>query len=78
MVELAVRHGLSAAVLVEAWGERAAIRQHVGGFSPAAAEVWAIGDVEQEYQIGLHCPETRRRMMAGGARPRDLPPRNEG
>jgi hypothetical protein len=69
-VELAARHKLDPDELLEAWSERAAIRQYLAGFSRRAAEVWAVGDVEAMYQIGLHCPETRRRMVAGGERMR--------
>jgi hypothetical protein len=68
MRELAARHGLNADDLVEAWSERAAIREHLAGFSRRAAEVFAIGDVERMYRIGLHCPETLRRWAAGGER----------
>lgn len=68
--ELAVRHGLNADELIEAWGERAAIRQRLAGFSQRAADVFALGDVEQMYRIGLHCPESRRRWIAGGDRVR--------
>jgi hypothetical protein len=70
IIELATRHGLSADELTAAWSERAAIRQHLAGFSQPAAELWAVGDVEQMYQIGLHCPQTRRSMLAGGVRKR--------
>ena len=70
MMELAARHGLSAVSLIEAWAERAAIRQHLAGFSPRAAELFAVGDVEQMYAIGLHCPESLRRWVAGGDRAR--------
>lgn len=83
MIELAVRHRLDAAELVEAWSERAAILQYLAGFSRQVAELWAIGDVERQYQIGLHCPETRRSMLAGGMRkrpgtPTKLPDPEEG
>ncbi len=70
MRELAARHGLDADELIEAWSERAAIRQYLAGFSRNAAEVFAIGDVERMYRIGLHCPETLRRWVAGGDRVR--------
>lgn len=76
MLALAARHGLKAADLVEAWAERAAIRQYVGGFTRQGAELWAIGDVEQQYQIGLHDPESLRRWTAGGAR--KAPARSRG
>lgn len=68
MRELAARHEIDADELTEAWVERAAVREHLAGFSRRAAEVFAIGDVEKMYQIGLHCPETRRRWAAGGDR----------
>lgn len=71
MRDLATRHGLDADELIEAWGERAAVRQRLAGFSQGAAEVFAIGDVEQMYGIGLHCPETRRRWTVGGDRVRN-------
>jgi hypothetical protein len=70
MRELAARHGIPAEVLIEEWNERAAIREYLAGFTRAGAELWAIGDVERIYQIGLHCPETRRRWAAGGRRSR--------
>ena len=70
MTQLAVRHGLNSSVLFEAWAERAAIRQHLAGFSPRAAELFAVGDVEQMYGIGLHCPESVKRWIAGGQRSR--------
>lgn len=68
MRELAARHGLDADELIEAWGERAAIREHLAQFGRRAAELFAIGDVERMYRIGLHCPETIQRWMAGGDR----------
>jgi len=68
--QLAARHGLSAAALFEAWAERAAIRQHLAGFGLRAAELFAIGDVEQMYKIGLHCPESLQRWVKGGDRVR--------
>lgn len=68
MRELAKRYKLDADELIEAWSERAAIREYSAGFSRHAAEVFAIGDVERMYQIGLHCPETLRRWTAGGDR----------
>jgi hypothetical protein len=68
--ELAVRHGLDAEALVEAWGERAAAREHLAGYRRGAAELFAVGDVERMYQIGLHCPETLRRWVVGGNRVR--------
>ncbi len=70
IIELAARHHLDAEELLLAWAERAAIRQHLGGFGQAAAELWAVGDIEQQYQIGLHCPWTRQSMLAGGIRTR--------
>lgn len=70
VLELATRHHLDANELLEAWGERAAIRQHLAGFSQPAAELWAVGDIELQYQIGLHCPWTRQSMLAGGMRTR--------
>jgi hypothetical protein len=66
--QLAARHGLSTAALFEAWAERAAIRQHLAGFSPRAAELFAVGDVEQMYAIGLHCSESLQRWVKGGQR----------
>lgn len=68
MRQLAARHRLDAEELIEAWLERVAMRQFLAGFGHGAAELWAIGDVERQYQIGLHCPETRRLMLAGGRR----------
>ena len=68
MLELAARHRRDADELIEAWAERAAIREYLGGFTRRAAETWAIGDVEAMFQIGLHCPEAKRRMLAGGDR----------
>ncbi len=68
MRELAVRHGLDAEELIEAWSERAGIREYLAGFSRQCAEVWAIGDVERMYRIGLHCAETLRRWTVGGER----------
>lgn len=70
MGELAARHQLDADELIETWSERAAIRQYLAGFRRATAELWAIADVERQYQIGVHCPETRRQWMAGGWRVR--------
>jgi len=70
MGELAARHQLDAAELIEAWSERAAMRQYLAGFRRATAELWAIGNVERMYRIGLHCPETRQRWTAGGRRVR--------
>src|SRR6185295_9903418 len=70
VLELATRHHFDANELLEAWGERAAIRQHLAGFSQPAAELWAVGDIERQYQIGLHCPWTRQSMLAGGMRTR--------
>jgi hypothetical protein len=66
--QLSARHGLSAPVLFEAWAERVAIRQYLAGFSPRAAELFAIGDIEQMYAIGLHCPESLQRWVKGGQR----------
>jgi len=68
--QLAARHGLSASVLFEAWAERAAIRQYLAGFTQRGAELWALGDVEQMYAIGLHCPKSLMRWIAGGQRSR--------
>lgn len=68
ILELAARHGLAADPLLEDWEEHAAIRQYLAGFMRQAAEHAAIGDVEAMHQIGLHCPETRRRATAGGDR----------
>lgn len=70
MNELAARHGLDQNALIEAWSERAAIRELLGRFSRRAAETFAIGDVEAMFSIGLHCPETQRRMASGGDRVR--------
>jgi hypothetical protein len=70
IVELAARHRVDADELLESWSERAAIREYLAGFSRRAAELWAVGDVERMYQIGLHDPETLRRMAAGGDRMR--------
>lgn len=72
--DLAARH---ADVLIEAWSERAAVREHLAQMGRPAAELFAVGDVEQVYQIGLHCPETRRRWLAGGDRVRPGRPRGE-
>ncbi len=74
MVQLAARHQLNEGDLIEAWSERAAIREHVAGFSRRAAELWAVGDVEAMYQIGVHCPESIRRWTAP-APAREKPPR---
>jgi hypothetical protein len=65
---LAACHGLGADELIEAWSERAALLEHLAGFRRQTAELFAVGDVEQMYQIGLHCPEARRRWLAGGDR----------
>ena len=70
IVELAARHHLDVDELLEAWTERVAIRQHLGGFSRPAAELWAVGDIERQYQIGLHCPWTLQIMLSGGVRTR--------
>jgi hypothetical protein len=70
MRQLAARHRLDADELIEAWNERAAIRQFLAGFRRSTAELWAVGDVERMYQIGLHCPETRQRWLRGGDRVR--------
>lgn len=70
VVELAARHHLDVNELLEAWNERVSIRQHLAGFSRAASELWAVGDVERLYQIGLHCPWTLQSMLAGGVRTR--------
>lgn len=43
---------------------------YIAGFGRGAAELFAIGDVEQMYRIGLHCPETLKRWAAGGDRRR--------
>ncbi len=67
MHELAVRHQLDAEELIEAWEERAAILEY-GGVRRATADLWAIGDVERMYRIGLHDPESLRRWTAGGPR----------
>lgn len=50
MRELAARHGLDADALIEAWVERAALREHLAQFDQRAAEVFAIGDVERMYR----------------------------
>lgn len=68
IIQLAARHQISAADLTEAWHERTAIREHLSGFTRRAAEVFAIGDVEAMFKIGLHCPDTIRRMREGGNR----------
>lgn len=68
MRELAARHRLEVEELIGAWSERAAIREYLAGFGRRAAEVWAVADVERMYRIGLHCPETLRRWVAGGER----------
>jgi hypothetical protein len=65
---LAGRHGVDADALIEAWAERAAVRENLAGFARRTAELFAVGDVEQMYNIGLHCPESLRRWVAGGAR----------
>ena len=70
MRQLAARHSLDADDLIEMWCERAAMRQYLAGFSRSAAELWAIGDVEQLRQIGLHCSETVHLMLTGGRRTR--------
>lgn len=70
MTELAARHRLDPGELIEAWNERAAILQYTAGFQRSTAELWAIGDIEQQYQIGLHCPVTLRIMLEGGDRVR--------
>jgi hypothetical protein len=70
MRDLAARHGLDADELIEAWSERAAIREYLARFGRRAAELFAVGDVERMYRIGLHCPETRQRWVAGGERVR--------
>lgn len=64
MRSLAKRHGLDAELLIEVWEDRAAAREYHGGFRRQAAELFAIGDVEQLYSIGLHCPESLRRWTA--------------
>jgi hypothetical protein len=74
VVELAARHHINADDLIEAWVARAAIREHLAGFSRHAAEVWAIGDVESMFKIGLHCPFTRQQMLSGGQRSRPPQP----
>jgi hypothetical protein len=66
--ELAARHGIKADVLIEAWEERASVREHLAGFSRRGAELFAVGDVEQMYKIGLHCPESLKRWVKGGDR----------
>jgi hypothetical protein len=66
--ELAARHGIKAEDLIQAWHERAAIREHLAGFGRLAAELFAVGDVERMYAIGLHCPESLKRWVAGGDR----------
>ena len=68
--ELAARHELDPDELIEAWEERAAIIEYLAGGTRRAAELWAIGEVERMYQIGLHDPEARRRWAAGGQRVR--------
>ncbi len=68
MHELAVRHQLDAEELIEAWEERAAILEILSGCRRQTAELWAIGDVERQYRIGLHDPESLRRWTAGGDR----------
>lgn len=73
MRELAARHSVNADDPIEDWEERAAIREYLGGFGRGAAETFAIGDVEAMHQIGLHCPETKRAMAAGGDRRRPAP-----
>jgi hypothetical protein len=70
MRELAARHGIKPEVLIEAWDERASAREHLAGFTRRAAEVFAVGDVEQMYKIGLHCPESLKRWAQGGQRSR--------
>lgn len=70
VLELAARHGLEAATIVEAWEERAAIREYDAGTTRCGAELAALHDVEQQFSIGLHCPETRRMMAVGGDRHR--------
>jgi len=74
--ELAKRHHFEADELLEAWAERSAIREYLAGFTRRAAELWAIGDVEAMYRIGLHCPETLLRWTAGGDRIRTSMPRS--
>jgi len=73
--ELAKRHGINADELTEAWSERAAIRTYLGGLRRSTAELFALGDVEAMYQIGLHCPETRQRWLDGGERRMPVPRR---
>lgn len=68
MKELATRHRVDADALLEAWGERAAIREYLAGFGRCAAELFAVGDVEQMHQIGLHRRACQRRWLAGGQR----------
>lgn len=68
--ELAARHRLDPEELLEAWEERAAIFEFLAGDRRRTAELWAIGEVERMYQIGLHDPEARRRWTAGGQRVR--------
>lgn len=65
---LAARHKLDAEALIEAWCERVAIRVYLAGFTRRTAELFAVGDVEQMFQIGLHCPVSRQRWVAGGER----------
>lgn len=64
MVQLAARHKLDADELIETWCERVAVRVYLAGFSLRAAELWAVGDVEAMYKIGIHCPESIRRWTA--------------
>jgi len=45
-----------------------AIRVYLAGFTRRTAELFAVGDVEQMFQIGLHCPVSRQRWVAGGER----------
>ena len=68
IIALAARHRIDADELIEAWEERAAIREYLGGFTRRAVELWAVGDVEAMFRIGLHCDETRARWVAGGER----------
>lgn len=70
MRDLASRHRRDPDELIEAWEERAAIREYLGRFGRQAAEVWAIGDVEQMFGLGLHDPAARARWRAGGQRVR--------
>jgi hypothetical protein len=72
MRELAARHGLQADALIDAWCERAAIREHLAGFGRCAAELFAVGDVEQMYGIGLHCSASVQRWVKGGKRVKPL------